>query len=309
MREIELRQLRTFLILAEELHFGRTATRVGVSPSRVSQSLRALERAVGGTLVQRTSRHVELTALGRHLRDRVRPAYSQLLAAVASTRELTAPSLTGRLRVGMYSACNSGPHFVDIAKEFSARHPECTVEVVNTGFDRDQLDWLRTGEVDMLAIRLPLHDPGVTIGPVLSDEPRVLAVAVDHPLAQRTSVSIEDVADYAVSDYPSLPPELINAFIPPRTPSGKLLRRRSSGSIAESPVRVALGEIVHPTVPSFLDHYPHPRVTSVPIDDLPPSRTALVWLNDVDDVARSNFVAAADDVLAAVLEHPSGGGR
>ncbi len=65
---VELRELRVFLTLAEELHFGRTAERLHVTPSRVSQILRELERKLGSQLVHRTSRHVELTALGERFR-------------------------------------------------------------------------------------------------------------------------------------------------------------------------------------------------------------------------------------------------
>jgi len=111
--------------------------------------------------------------------------------------------------------------------------------VTDTGWAREQLDWLTHGELDLLAMRLPLTDPQVTIGPILSFEHRVLAVATDHPLAVRSSVSIEDLADYVVSDIATLPRELMDAFIPPHTPSGKRLRRTNSRAVAETPVRVA----------------------------------------------------------------------
>jgi DNA-binding transcriptional LysR family regulator len=61
---VELREIRTFLVLAEELHFGRTAERLRVTPSRVSQTIRTLERRVGGRLFDRTSRSVRLTPVG-----------------------------------------------------------------------------------------------------------------------------------------------------------------------------------------------------------------------------------------------------
>ena len=297
MHDVELRELRTFLILAEELHFGRTAQRMWLTPSRVSQILRQLETNVGGALFERTSRRVRLTPLGEHLRDRAERGYRQLVDAVASTRELARPNLHGPLRVGMYSTCNGGQQLIDIVKAFEANNPDCKVVVVNTGLDRDQFDWLRSGDVDLLTMRLPIHDPSVTIGPVLSTEPRVLAVALDHPLAARESVSVEDLAPYTVSDVPTLPREMIDAFIPPRTPSGKRLRRTPSSSIAESSVRVALSEIVHPTVPSYLEHYPHPGVTSVPIRDLPPSSTALVCLNETDNPMLTAFIREAWAIL------------
>lgn len=154
------------------------------------------------------------------------------------------------------------------------------------------------------AMRLPLHDPHITIGPILSTEPRVVAVATDYPLATRDSVSIEDVADYTVTHVPTLPRELMDAFVPPRTPSGKRLHRAESRAVAEMPIRVALGEIVHPTVPSFFEHYPHHRVIAVPIRDMPPSQTALVWLSSDRSAKTHAFIAAAADV---VRRTPRGG--
>lgn len=293
---VELREIRAFLTLAEELHFGHTAERLALTPSRVSQTIRTLEARVGGRLFERTSRRVRLTPAGEQLRDSVASAYQDLERAVAVTRE-TITGVAGTLRLGTYSTCNCGPRLIEIAKAFEARHSACRVAITDTGFARDQIDWLRRGELDMLAMRLPLHDPRIAIGPILSSEPRVVAVATDHPLARRDSVCIEDLAEETVSDIATLPRELMDAFIPPETPSGRRLRRTQCRAVAETPARIALGELVHPTVPSFLAHYPHPGVTAVPIRDLPPSHTALVWLKSDHSAKTQAFACAASDVL------------
>jgi DNA-binding transcriptional LysR family regulator len=295
---VELREIRAFLTLAEELHFGRTAERLELTPSRVSQTIRTLAARVGGRLFERTSRRVRLTPAGEQLRIGIGSTYQQLEQAIVTTQE-TVIGVSGTLRLGMYSTCNGGPHLIEIAKTFESRHPNCTVVVTDTGWARGQLDWLTHGELDLLAMRLPLSDSRVRIGPTLSSEQRVLAIATDHPLAGRDTVSIEDLADYTVTDIPTLPRELIDAFIPPQTPSGKQLRRTEGRTVAETPVRVALGEIVHPTVPSFLEHYPHPGVTSVPIHDMPPSKTALIWLKANQTMKIEAFARAASDVLDA----------
>ena len=75
---IELREIRVFLALAQELHFGRAAEQLGVTQSRVSQSLRELEHKLGQTLVHRTSRRVALTAAGRHFLAEVEPVHERL---------------------------------------------------------------------------------------------------------------------------------------------------------------------------------------------------------------------------------------
>lgn len=178
--DIEVRDLRCFLALAQELHFGRTAKRLGVTSSRVSQVIRVLERRLGARLFDRSSRDVRLTAAGEKLRASLRPVIEQLDAALADVSEVA-----GVVRLGMYTPVNGGPHLVEIIKAFETRHPRCQVEVVDTGLDRDQFDWLRTGEADILAIRLPVTRAGVSIGPVLTTEDRVVAVALDHPLRRR----------------------------------------------------------------------------------------------------------------------------
>jgi DNA-binding transcriptional LysR family regulator len=272
---VELREIRVLLTL-EERHFGRTARRLTLTPSRVSQTLRTLETRVGGRLFDRTSRHVSLTPLGEQLVRELRPAYQQLEQALDAARQ-QATGIAGTLRLGMYTPVNGGPHIVEIIKTFEARHPACTVVVTDTGLARNQLDWLRDGDVDLLAMRLPISERDLTVGPVLSREERIVAVATDHPLAGNEEISYEELADYPVSDAHSLPREMIDAFIPPRTPSGRVLQRIESGSL--------------------LTHHRHPRITTVPIRDLPPSETALVWARANRSLKIEVFVETAAEVL------------
>jgi DNA-binding transcriptional LysR family regulator len=293
---IELREIRAFIVLSEELHFGRAAERLELTPSRISQIVRTLETRIGGRLFDRTSRRVALTPLGEQLLERAGPIYEQLERALRETREV-AMGVAGTLRLGMYTPINGGPRLAEIIKSFESRHPGCRVIVTDTGFARDQLEWLRKNELDLLAMRLPIDDPDVTIGPILSSEERIVALARGHPLAGRKSVGLDDLADYAVADVRTLPRKMMDAFIPPRTPSGKRLRRIKIRTMGESIVRVALGETVHPTVGSLLDYSAHPGVTSVPINGMPASKTALVWLTAKESVKVRAFARAAADVL------------
>ena len=176
---------------------------------------------------------------------------------------------------------------------------------VDTGLERSQFDWLRSSAVDLLAMRLPVSEPDVSIGPILSTEERVLAVADDHPLATHATVSYEDVAGYAVSDARSLPREMMDAFIPPVTPSGIMLRRVERQTVAEAFLSAAVGELVHPTVRSQLAQVPR-GVTLIPIRDLPPSQTALLWLTANLSRKLAAFVRDATDVLSAKADNTAG---
>lgn len=295
---VELREIHVFLTLADELHFGRTAERLALTPSRVSQTIRALEVRVGGRLFDRTSRRVNLTPLGEEFRHRIGPVFEQMERAYAATREAVT-GVAGTLRVGMNTRMTGGLHFTEIVKTFETRHPACTVSVIDIGFDRGLVEWLRRGDADALALRLPVSAPDLVIGPVLSHEPRVAMIATTHPLAQQSVISYEDLADYdcAVQYVPQLPQEFMDEFVPPFTPSGRPLRRIAPHSLDESLMRAALGELAHVTVPSMASHHQHPNVTMVSISDLPPSKAVLAWLRENRSAKVSAFTRAAIDVL------------
>ena len=98
---MELRDIEIFLTLAEELHFGRTATRLHVSQARISQAISQQERRLGALLFDRTNRRVvRLTPVGRQLRDDLRPVYAGLRDSLERAR-LAAQGVTAVLRVGM----------------------------------------------------------------------------------------------------------------------------------------------------------------------------------------------------------------
>jgi DNA-binding transcriptional LysR family regulator len=296
--DVELRELRVFLVLAEELHFGRTAGRLEITPSYVSQTIRTLEARLGGRLFERTSRRVRLTPLGERLRAGAEPACQHLLRALEETHQ-AAVGVAGTLRVGMYTESLGGPRLLDIVRAFEDRHAGASVALIVTGLTRNYLDVLRGQEVDMLATRLPVTDPDIAVGPVLSCEPRVLLVARGDRLTRREAVTLEDFADYPVSDNPVFPREMMDALIPPATPSGRPYRRVTSRNLEEMLIAIAAGKQVHPTVPFFLEHHAHPGVAAIPISGLPPSRTALVWLKASQSPKVQAFARAAADVLSS----------
>jgi DNA-binding transcriptional LysR family regulator len=116
------------------------------------------------------------------------------------------------------------PHLAGIISAFERRHPECGVQVSDPPFGR-QFEPLHSGEIDLMATWLPHGQRDLVVGPMLTSEPRVLAVARDHPLARRAEVSMEDVADYRVAALDGLfPRELTETVSPPKAPSGRPVR-------------------------------------------------------------------------------------
>jgi DNA-binding transcriptional LysR family regulator len=294
--DVELREIRTFLVLAEELHFGHSAERLGVTQARVSQVLRELEGKLGQRLVHRTSRQVALTPAGHQFRASVEPATDQL-RDILRTFDANSDHFEGAVRVGIVAGPSGVPPLMAVASKFSEVHPGWTVDFRDVPLD-DILGPLRRGEVDVLAVRLPLDEPDLMIGPTLSSEPRVLALNRDHPLARRDQVSIEDVADYKVGWFDTLPPELEEAILPFHTPSGRPIERlrRPIRNLSELAMLVERGELVHLTVPSMADYW-GPGIVYVPVIDMLESSEALVWLRKNKNRSLREFTRIASEVL------------
>ena len=291
---VELREIRAFLVLCDELHFARTAERLHLTPSRVSQVIRDFESKVGVPLFVRSSRRVALTDHGVQLRADLEPGVESIREALVRIQVETG---RGTLKVGeLFGA--GGPHFVEIIRAYEVQQEGCTVAVCETPWT-DPLGPLLRSEVDLLAIRLPISQANLVTGPILTSEPRVLAVARTHPLAARESVSAEDIADYRVGRFDYLPKEMIADLIPSETPTGRPIPRATTPlrSLAEVATEVALGRIVHPTVPRFGARFDHPEIVLVPITDLPPSRTGLVWRGDNEDWRVKAFAQVAGQIV------------
>jgi DNA-binding transcriptional LysR family regulator len=295
---MELREIEVFLVLADELHFRRAAARLFLSQSRVSQLVRGLEERLGGKLFDRSSRQVRLTPLGEQFRDHVRPAFDALRAAVDVVRR-GAAGIAGDLQLGLWSLPSGGPRLPQILSEFHRRHAECRVTVTETAQLR-QLAELRSGTIDLLVLWLPVDDPDLTVGPTLTRESRVVEMAVDHPLATRGAVTLEDLGDYAVPSFFGVPAESLLALVPSHTPNGRPIRRHEPDvrSRTEMLQLVIAGDVVHPCAGSVPLYYQHPGVTYRPLNGLAPVRSALVWSTARETPAIRAFADVAADVLA-----------
>ena len=298
---IELRELRVFLTLAEELHFGRTADRLRLTPSRVSQSLRQLEDKLGSQLLHRTSRRVQLTSFGEKFLADVGPIYEQLTGALESA-QAAVRSLEGTLRLGLFSGPAGGSRLIEIVDAFGDLHPECEVEIIQVSWD-DPLDPLRQGAVELMACWLPVEQPDVVVGPVLTRQPRVVAVAPDHPLAEHDRISLEELAEYAVPRFDGWPPQVHEDLIPSRAPSGRPIPgvpipvgERNFLALAH---RVARRELVFPTVASAgpLMGVGQYDLAFVPITGMAPARSALIWRRRDRDRKLREFIRVAREVL------------
>jgi DNA-binding transcriptional LysR family regulator len=308
-RDIELRELRIFLVLADELHFGRTAERLGISQPGVSEAVRVLESRLGIKVFDRTSRRVRLTSAGEGLKRSLVPALAALERVLAETSELSC-AVRGLLRIG-FVLTTEGPALSQLIAAFHTRYPACEVrpQEVET-FNAYQA--LRRGDIDVLCNWLAAGEPDLTTGTAFAHYERALAVAPSHRLVGSSTVSVEDLAGEEVALLPSSTPSRVyDLLVPPRTPSGCPIRRTQPvQTINEILSLVARGRIVHPTS-SAVPIFDRDDVVLIPIDDLPPIPLGLVWctsrenprIRALDEVARS--MIAPSGVTPAALH--SGG--
>jgi DNA-binding transcriptional LysR family regulator len=272
---VELRDIEIFLTLAQELHFGRTAERLHVTPARVSQAIKQQERRIGTALFERSTRRVRLTPAGQQLHRELDAGYRQIMNGIA-TVSATAQSAGGTLTLG-----TMGPQawmvdkFVEL---FRARHPDVHID------HRDinpvtPLAQLRSGEVDVAHVWLPIHEPDLTTGPVTHSSPILLMLADSHPYADRPSVCLEDYGDLTfVSPTSPVPTAMEEAFQPFRTPSGRLIPRGPSVSSWDDEVKaVVSGRAVLAVPAEAARFYPWPNLTYLPVRDAPPVQWAFTW--------------------------------
>jgi DNA-binding transcriptional LysR family regulator len=291
-RDVELRELRVFLALADELHFGRTAERLGISQPGVSESVRVLEARLGVKVFDRTSRRVRLTPAGEGLERGLAPALAAIDRALAGASELSR-TVQGLLRVG-FVLTTEGPALSRLIAAFQARYPACEVRLqeVET-FDAYRA--LRRGDIDVLCNWLAVDQPDLAAGAAFAHYRRALTVAPTHRLAGRPSVFVEDLADEETALLPrSVPPAVYDLLVPPRTPSGRAIRRTHPvATINEILSLVALGRIVHLTS-SAVPIFNRDDITLVPVSDLPPLPLGLVWCASRDNprIRALNEIAA-----------------
>jgi DNA-binding transcriptional LysR family regulator len=185
--DLDLRKLRYFVAVAEELHFGRAAQRLYVTPAVLSRQIRKLEQEIGAPLFVRSSRRVELTDAGQQLLEEARP----LLAAAnaAGRRVRRAAEGVRALTVGFFI----GDPIGRLVGTFESEHPSVTIDVARIYWS-DQTAVLFDAQVDIAFVHLPIDDDGLVLLRLYST-PRVALLPASHPLASRDSVSIAELAD------------------------------------------------------------------------------------------------------------------
>jgi len=186
---MEFRHLRYFLVLAEELHFGRAARRLSISQPPLSLNIQQLEASVGARLFERDSRGVRLTAAGRAFRESAAALLAQAEAARVLAREIEAGAV-GRLRVGFVGSMlyRGLPQYL---RDFQARYPGIQVALTELN-SQEQIDALLHDELDAGFVHTG-RVPDELSATLVHSEPFVCCLPQDHGLAARAEVALAEL--------------------------------------------------------------------------------------------------------------------
>ncbi|VUT01257.1 Hca operon transcriptional activator HcaR [Klebsiella pasteurii] len=188
---IELRHLRYFIAVAEELHFGHAAARLNISQPPLSQQIQILEQQIGARLFARTNRSVSLTEAGRQFLADSRQILTQVDDAAAGAARLHQGE-TGELRIGFTSSAPFIKAVSDTLSTFRRRYPDVHIQTRETN-TREQIVPLNEGALDLGLMR-NTQLPETLIWERVLREPLLAMVPRDHPLASQPRVSLRELA-------------------------------------------------------------------------------------------------------------------
>jgi len=191
---VNLRDLRYLVALADLRHFGKAADACFVSQPTLSTQIRKLEEELGVTLVERAPRKVMLTSAGEDVVARARRIVADIDQMKEAARRSRDPE-SGSLRLGVFPTL--GPYLLPhVLPTLQMRFPKLEMLLVEEKSDV-LLARLRDGKLDAALLALPVHDEQLH-AEFLFEEPFVLAAPAQHPLASRTSLSMDDLAEHTL---------------------------------------------------------------------------------------------------------------
>jgi len=295
--DLDLRRARYFQTVAHELHFGRAAQRLHLAQPALSRQVAALERELGVTLFNRSTRHVSLTAAGAMFLAEIGPVIDAADAAIRRVRH--GERGAGTLVIGFMPGLSLRHAIHAVTDEF----PGAEIEMRELSWV-DQTDVIRDGTVDVALARRPIDSEGLRLQRVI-DEPRGALVASDHPLARDAAVSIAQLADYPVirhrnggiwDDYWTVNPRPDGSIPIP----GPLVE-----TVPEKLAVVANGTAITFVPRSAAHAYAHPDVAWVPITDIDASRVVLAWMPGRRSRLLRAFAAAVAHAPDEVVRTPT----
>lgn len=262
---METRELRYFIAVAEELHFGRAAQRLAIAQPPLSRAIRQLERRLGAVLLDRTSRSVTLTEAGAVLLAEGRAALEAVDAAERRTRR--AASHTGRPGLVLVTKASASSELLaKLLDAYAAEPGAVPVEVILCG-PAEQGRLLREGRADVALLHPPFDSTAGFDTEELSTESQVVILPAGHPLTVRSHLHLADITDLPGLPLPRWPGP--DGTYPP----GPGPQVRDHAQLLQL---VALGRACAVSPESCRSHL-HSDLAAVPVLDAPKVTTVIAW--------------------------------
>jgi DNA-binding transcriptional LysR family regulator len=283
--DLDLRLVRYFAAVADHRHFGRAAADLHVAQPSLSRQIRRLEQQLGARLLDRTPQGTRLTEAGEVFLPRARALLRSAAQAAAATRAAAQPA---RITVGHTTHTTVTPAL----RALRHQQPDAEVTAVHLEWNEPR-EALLSHRVDAAVTRLPIRTDGLHVM-ILYDEPRELLVPLDHRLAGKESVTLDDIAGEPM---PRLPDAAWNAFwrVDPR-PDGTRPPDGPAIEVLEDKLElIAAGQavaIVAASMGSF-----RPDLTTIPLDGVEPSHVVLATRADDNSRLVTAFRKCAQEHL------------
>jgi DNA-binding transcriptional LysR family regulator len=282
MDPVEVRELRYFVAVAEELHFGRAAERLGIAQPPLSRAIQQVERRLGVALFERSSRAVRLTPAGETLLHEGRAALAAMARAARRAQRAGKPE--PRLILAM-KAVGDGGLLPDLLTAYHAQCPNVRVDV-NICSAGEQASLLRDGRADVAFMHSPQHDFGGLDTTDLLVEHQVAVLPRRHRLAGRDSLCMADLAGETMPTWPGTPAA--------RASSQQV---RDAGQLAQL---ITWGRVVAVLPESVRDHLPR-NLVCISVPDAPTTTLMLAWPAGSRSPELAAFVHAATTTARASI--------
>ena len=281
---LETRELRYFMAVAEELHFGRAAERLGMAQPPLSRAIQQLERRLGVSLLERNRRGVSLTGAGEVLLHEGRAALDATTAAARRTRRAGGADSPGGPRNRLVLAVKAAASHELLQKlldAYAAEPDAAEIEVLPCGIC-EQEELLRDGRADVALMHAPWNSLAGFDSEELLTEGQIAILPARHPLAARKTLSLADI-----SDVPDLP--LARWPRHGTYPPGPGPEIHDQTQLAQL---IALGRTVS-VIPDSARAWLWAEHTAVPLTDAPPVVTHIAWPAHSRSLALAGLIRTA----------------
>jgi DNA-binding transcriptional LysR family regulator len=291
---MELRSLRYFVVLAEELHFGRAAHRLAITQPPLSIAIRNLENELGVQLLERDRRRVSLTETGRAFLDQARVVLARASDAVEAARAASRGEV-GRLAIGFMSA-SIYTVLPPVLREFASSYPGVRLELRELTLPQ-QFAALEKGDIHVGFIRpQPMEAEFSSV--VLLQEPLMVALPADHPLTRKRRVRAQALAREPFVMFQRAPGlvlhDIVLKFCLQQGFTPRVVQEASQTHAVVGLVSAGIGAAL---VPSSAQEIRLRGVELRPLAERPPQvGTALAWRRDEDSPALKAFIATTKSV-------------